>query len=67
MILYRSDDNQSLCSLLAASMGQISCFSSNVDDEGELLREEFNNYLSRLMTAVSDKREQEELSIMNNR
>lgn len=48
-------------------MSKIHCVHTNVDDDGDALRDEFVNYLGNLLTTMSDKREQEELSIMNDR
>ena len=45
-------------------MGKIQCISTTLDDDGTGLREEFNNYLSTLLTAMNDKSEQEELNIL---
>ena len=49
---------------VAPSMSKISCVNSNIDEYGDTLRNEFESYLSSLFVAISDKREQEELSIM---
>ena len=48
-------------------MSKVQCIHSNIDEEGETLREEFRNYMSNLVSAMSEKREQEELNIMNSR
>ena len=52
---------------IASAMNGIRCVRTNVDDDGDALRDEFNNFLSQLMTAMSDKNEQEEISILNSR
>ena len=48
-------------------MNKIHCIHTNVDDDGEALRDEFVNYVGNLLTALSDKNEQEEISILNDR
>ena len=48
-------------------MSRIRCIHTNVEQEGETLRTEFRNFLSDLLTAVSEKSEQEELGILNSR
>lgn len=52
---------------IADTFKKITAIQTNIDDDGETLRNEFMNYLTQLMAAMTDKREQEELSIMNNR
>ena len=51
----------------ADTFKKISVIHTNIDDDGDTLRNEFVNYLTQLIAAMTDKREQEELSIMNNR
>lgn len=52
---------------IADTFKKISTIHTNIDEDGDSLRNEFMNYLTQLMAAMTDKREQEELSIMNNR
>lgn len=51
----------------ASTMSKLRCLNTNIDQEGEALRAEFRNFLSDLLTAVSEKSEQEELGILNSR
>ena len=50
-----------------------SCFSNipvvhtNIEEDSEAVRNEFSQFFAKLTLAMSDKREQEELSIMNHR
>ena len=46
-------------------MKKIPVVHTNLEEQGEALRDEFTNYLGNLLTSMSDKREQEELSIMD--
>ena len=48
-------------------MNGITLVQTSTEDEGEILRQEFSNFLSNLLTAMSDKREQEELGILNSK
>lgn len=50
---------------LPSMLSNIKCVHSNIDEDGDNLRDDFNRFLGDLLTAISDKREQEELSIMN--
>jgi len=49
------------------------CFSNmpvihtNIEEDGDAVRTEFSQFLAKLSVAMSDKRDQEELSIMNHR
>ena len=51
--------------LTAASMERVRCVHTNLEDDGEALREDFKTYLGDLLAAMSDKRDSEELSILN--
>lgn len=50
---------------LSSSMERVRCVHTNLEDEGETLRDEFKTYLGDLLAAMTDKRESEELSILN--
>lgn len=52
---------------IADTFKKIATIHTNIDEDGDSLRNEFMNYLTQLMAAMTDNREQEELSIMNNR
>ncbi|KAK3595743.1 hypothetical protein CHS0354_025372 [Potamilus streckersoni] len=54
-------------SQLGDQFANIPCVRTNIEEDGESVREEFNNFLSKLSLELSDKRDQEELSIMNQR
>ena len=56
-----------LCLVPADSMSGITVVNTSIDDEGDILRQEFANFLSNLLTTMSDKREQEELGILNSK
>jgi len=45
-------------------MSRIRCVQTNVDEDPDHVRASFNTFLRGVMDMVSDKREQEELSII---
>ncbi|XP_052225556.1 intraflagellar transport protein 22 homolog isoform X2 [Dreissena polymorpha] len=54
-------------SQLSQCFSNIPVVHTNIEEEGESVRNEFSQFLAKLTVAMSDKREQEELSIMNHR
>ncbi|KAK3084228.1 hypothetical protein FSP39_010300 [Pinctada imbricata] len=54
-------------SALSDTFRKMSVIQTNIEDDPDSVRAEFMNYLTQLMGTMSDKREQEELSIMNQR
>ena len=62
-----------VCSLLplsvifaaASSLSRVTCVHTNLDEEPEAVRDEFHNFLAKVISNWTDKRDQEELSIMN--
>ncbi|KAK2173172.1 hypothetical protein NP493_895g00023 [Ridgeia piscesae] len=57
-----SDDIQ-----LPPSMSKLPCVPTNLEQDSEGIHHEFKHFLGTLITTMNDKRDQEELSIMNNR
>ena len=55
---------QSFLNFVASSMSRVTCIHTNLDDDGDTCRDEFQNYLSNLLNVMSEKREREELSII---
>ena len=53
--------------IAAESMSNITLVNTSIDEEGDILRQEFTAFLSNLLTTMSDKREQEELGILNSK
>ena len=53
--------------LSATSMSKLQCTQTNLEQDSEAIHHEFKHFLGTLITAMNDKRDQEELSIMNNR
>ncbi|ESO97347.1 hypothetical protein LOTGIDRAFT_231543 [Lottia gigantea] len=49
------------------NLRKITTVQTNLEEDADSVRQSFNKYLSTLLTALSDKREQEELSIINQR
>lgn len=64
---HKPGGNEREKSVLSDTFKKIATIHTNIDEDGDSLRNEFMNYLTQLMAAMTDKREQEELSIMNNR
>ena len=52
---------------LPKELSKIPCIHTNLDEESEELRSEFQNFLSSILAGIVEKREQEELNIMNDR
>ncbi len=50
---------------IAGTMTDLRCVVCNLEEDGESLRDEFSRYLGDMLGAMSDNREEEELSIMN--
>ena len=50
---------------LASSLSRVACVQTNLDEEPEAVRDEFHNFLAKVISNWTDKRDQEELSIMN--
>ena len=53
--------------VVADQMSQIPYVHTSLEEDSEELRQEFQNFLGSLIMSMSEKREQEELSIMNSR
>ncbi|XP_068679299.1 intraflagellar transport protein 22 homolog isoform X1 [Montipora capricornis] len=50
---------------LSSSLSRVTCVQTNLDEEPEAVRDEFLNFLAKVISNWTDKRDQEELSIMN--
>ncbi|XP_002736022.1 intraflagellar transport protein 22 homolog [Saccoglossus kowalevskii] len=50
---------------LGSTMAKVTQVSTNLEEDHDGVRTHFANYLSKLFTAMTDKRDQEELSIIN--
>lgn len=50
---------------IASVLSRVTCIQTNLDEEPETVREEFHNFLAKVISNWTDKRDQEELSIMN--
>jgi len=48
-------------------MSKLPCVPTNLEQDSEGIHHEFKHFLGTLITTMNDKRDQEELSIMNNR
>ena len=53
--------------LLANTFSRIKQFQTNLDDDPEGVKDAFRSFLSGVVTNLADKRDQEELSIVNQR
>ena len=49
----------------ASVLSRVICVQTNLDEEPEAVRDEFHNFLAKVISNWTDKRDQEELSIMN--
>ncbi|XP_067649603.1 intraflagellar transport protein 22 homolog [Haliotis asinina] len=52
---------------LSASFSKIKTVHTNIEEDAEGVRQEFYRFLGTLVTAMTDKQEEEELNIMNSR
>ncbi|XP_067136391.1 intraflagellar transport protein 22 homolog isoform X2 [Centruroides vittatus] len=52
-------------SQLSSLFSHVHWIQTNVEDDGNVVRQEFNNFLERLLSNINERRDQEELSIMN--
>ncbi|XP_078361898.1 intraflagellar transport protein 22 homolog isoform X2 [Oculina patagonica] len=50
---------------LPSVLSRVTCVQTNLDEEPEAVRDEFHNFLAKVISNWTDKRDQEELSIMN--
>jgi hypothetical protein len=51
---------------LASYLSKIPCVQTNLEDDSDVVKQKFNDLLAVLLRNWTDKRDQEELSIMNN-
>ena len=49
----------------ASVLSRVTCVQTNLDEEPEAVRDEFHSFLAKVISNWTDKRDQEELSIMN--
>ncbi len=54
-------------SIAAKKFNRIPQLEVNIDEEGNKLRGDFNTFISGLVSNLSDRRDQEEMNIMNMR
>lgn len=64
-IILRHYLQESLFFHTASSLSRVTCVQTNLDEEPEAVRDEFHNFLAKVISNWTDKRDQEELSIMN--
>ena len=57
--------NPSFIPHTASVLSRVTCIQTNLDEEPEAVRDEFHNFLAKVISNWTDKRDQEELSIMN--
>nr|XP_042907214.1 intraflagellar transport protein 22 homolog [Parasteatoda tepidariorum] len=50
---------------LSSLFSRITWVQTNIEENGNSLRREFNSFLQRLLSNISERRDQEELSILN--
>jgi len=49
----------------AGKLSQLSCVSTSLEEDGDLLKRLFYSYLSNLFMVLSERREQDELTILD--
>ena len=64
MLIYFSIAT-TLIYLLASKFGRIAQQEVNIDEEGNRFRSDFSTFLAKLVSGLSDRRDQEEMNIMN--
>ena len=64
MLIYFSSITISLY-LLASKFGRIAQQEVNIDEEGNRFRSDFNTFITRIVSGLSERRDQEEVNIMN--
>jgi Rab-like protein 5 len=52
---------------LPGPLGKLHCVSTSLEEDGEVLKRQFNSYLGRLFAAISERREQDEMNILDSR
>lgn len=52
-------------SQLSNLFSHINWIQTNIEEDGNIVRQEFNTFLERLLSNINERRDQEELSIMN--
>ena len=50
---------------LASKFGRIAQQEVNIDEEGNRFRSDFNTFITRIVSGLSERRDQEEVNIMN--
>ncbi len=53
--------------IAASSFSRIKIVQTNLDDDPDSIKEEFKHFLGNVLSNLADRRDQEELSIVNNR
>ena len=51
----------------AGSLGRLPMIKTSLEDDGEQLKKDFKKYLSELFATIAERREQEEMGILNSR
>ena len=51
--------------LSASKFGRIAQQEVNIDEEGNRFRSDFNTFITRIVSGLSERRDQEEVNIMN--
>jgi Rab-like protein 5 len=52
---------------LPSKLAKLTCVNTSLEDDGDLLKREFTGYLGNLLKVISERREQDELTILDNR
>jgi len=53
--------------IVAGSLSRLTCVNTSLEEDGDVLKRFFNSYLENLFAVLSERREQDELTILNSR
>jgi len=51
----------------AGSLSQLTCVNTSLEEDGDVLKRRFHSYLGNLFNVMSERREQDELTILDSR
>jgi len=51
----------------AGSLSRLTCVNTSLEEDGDMLKRLFHSYLGNLFTVLSERREQDELTILDSR
>ncbi|CAB4019369.1 intraflagellar transport 22 homolog isoform X3 [Paramuricea clavata] len=63
---HKPGANEKIRSQIPSYLSKVPCVQTNLEDDSEVVKQKFNDLLAVLLRNWTDRRDQEELSIMNN-